>query len=155
MSGYPDRPPRLRQIFQQYDPPLYFVTFGTAERHCCLANEVIHQQFMDFGKRLSQHGSSIGRYVIMPDHIHCFVRIGPSQKFGLTIGFLKKSLSASLNKNGVNGPHWQPSFFDHLIRSPDSYSEKWDYVYNNPVRAGLVKQAEDWPFSGEIVQISY
>ena len=42
-----------------------------------------------------------------------------------------------------------------LIRSPDSYSEKWDYVYKNPVRAGLVKQAEDWPYSGEVVQISY
>ena len=155
MSEFPERPPRLRQIFQKYDPPLYFVTFATAERRSCLANEAVHQQFIDIGKRLSQQGSSIGRYVIMPDHIHCFIRIGPDHKLGLTIGFLKKSLSVPLKQAGFLAPHWQTSFFDHLVRSPDSYSEKWDYVYRNPVRAGLFDRAEDWPFCGEIIQISF
>jgi hypothetical protein len=32
----------------------------------------------------------------------------------------------------------------------DSYSEKWYYVRNNPVRASLVEHADNWPFQGEL-----
>ena len=38
-------------------------------------------------------------------------------------------------------------------RSDESYSQKWNYVRENPVRAGLVKSVEDWPYQGEIVHI--
>ncbi len=47
-------------------------------------------------------------------------------------------------------PLWQARFFDHLLRTPESHSEKWEYIRNNPVRAGLVKQPDDWPFQGFI-----
>jgi hypothetical protein len=52
---------------------------------------------------------------------------------------------------GVSRPVWQLEFNDHLIRSEESCAEKWDYVYRNPVRAGLVVHPEDWPYCGEIV----
>jgi hypothetical protein len=42
---------------------------------------------------------------------------------------------------------------DHLLRSDESYAEKWNYVRENPVRAGLAQSAEDWPYAGEIVVI--
>ena len=45
---------------------------------------------------------------------------------------------------------WQAGFLDHLLRSGESYAEKWNYVRMNPVRAGLIEQSEDWPFAGEI-----
>jgi hypothetical protein len=51
---------------------------------------------------------------------------------------------------GVPGPIWQRQFFDHLLRSPQSYGDKWTYVRENPVRARLVAKAEDWPYAGEI-----
>jgi hypothetical protein len=44
-------------------------------------------------------------------------------------------------------------FFDHLLRSDESYAEKWNYVRENPVRAGLAQSGEDWPYAGEIVVI--
>jgi hypothetical protein len=44
-------------------------------------------------------------------------------------------------------------FFDHVLRSDESYLEKWNYVRENPVRAGLAKSAEQWPYQGEIVYI--
>jgi len=50
-------------------------------------------------------------------------------------------------------PIWQRGFFDHLLRNDESYGEKWNYVCQNPVRAGLVMNAADWPYSGEIVLI--
>jgi len=149
------RPPRLTPVFQKYDPPLFFTTFGTLNRKPLLANQTLHDRFIHFGTRSAERGTAIGKYVIMPDHIHLFIRLAPNQKLGLTIGFLKQSLSVVLKKNRVPAPHWQPGFFDHLVRSPKSYSEKWDYVVQNPVRAGWVEQAEAWPYYGEIVSILY
>jgi len=50
-------------------------------------------------------------------------------------------------------PIWQRGFFDHVLRNDESYGHKWNYVRENPVRAGLVTKADDWPYSGEIVLI--
>ena len=45
---------------------------------------------------------------------------------------------------------WQDGFHDHKFRSPESETRKWEYVCLNPVRYGLVKRPEEWPFGGEI-----
>jgi hypothetical protein len=42
---------------------------------------------------------------------------------------------------------WQPRFFDRALRTVGEYCEKVEYLHLNPVRAGLVKRAEDWPWS--------
>ena len=44
---------------------------------------------------------------------------------------------------------------DHVLRGGERYSQKWDYVRQNPVRAGLVHDANDWPFQGEIVRLPF
>jgi len=36
------------------------------------------------------------------------------------------------------------------FRSAESYGEKWNYVRDNPVRAGLVSMADEWKYAGEI-----
>ncbi|MDD3276385.1 MAG: transposase [Kiritimatiellales bacterium] len=154
MNRVPKHPPRLVP-FQKYDSPLWFVTFGTRNRSPILASQSVHEQFVSFALKNAQHGIAIGKYVIMPDHIHFFIRLAPDCKLGATVGFLKKSLSAVLNPNESAAPHWQPGFFDHMLRCAPSYSEKWEYVYQNPVRAGLVANADEWPYSGQIMEIRY
>ena len=47
----------------------------------------------------------------------------------------------ALQNTHAHRPLWQSEFFDHVIRSADSYTEKWNYVRENPVRAGLVATA--------------
>jgi hypothetical protein len=63
---------------------------------------------------------------------------------------LKNSLSKTLRGMNVPAPHWQKGFFDHVMRSEESYSEKWLYVAENPVRKRLAAHPEDWPYQGEI-----
>jgi len=46
-------------------------------------------------------------------------------------------------------------FFDHILRSDESYSAKWDYVRQNPVRARLVKEWSEWPFVGEVFDLEF
>jgi REP element-mobilizing transposase RayT len=152
----PSRPPHLKTIFRKYDPPLYFITICTHQRRRILATDEFHRHFIEFMNRKSEQGIACGEYVIMPDHIHLFMRIDPHHyQLGRTVGFIKKSLSKVLRDSRISMPHWQPNFFDHVLRSSDSYSEKWNYVRENPVRAGLVKISGDWKYQGMIAPIRY
>jgi len=45
-------------------------------------------------------------------------------------------------------PIWQRSFWDRQMWSDHTCDVKWLYVRNNPVRHGLVKHPDDWPFQG-------
>lgn len=152
MSSHPNKPPRLDPIFQSYDAPVYFVTFSTADRKSILANDPVHVAFRNYAKKAEPRGIAIGRYVIMPDHLHCFIRMAPEHTLGTTVRMMKRALSRGIHDPM---PHWQPGFFDHLLRHSESYSEKWDYVVQNPVRAGLVERAENWKFRGEVVSIRF
>jgi len=146
------KPPRLTRIFQKYDPPLYFVTLCTDNRRNILANEKVHGALLEYTRAGVARGVALGRYVVMPDHIHLFVR------------GLKRVVAAAVS-GGRNQRHaaetaastmlWQRDFFDHVIRNSESYSQKWDYVRENPVRAGLASAADEWPFQGEIVLIEH
>jgi REP element-mobilizing transposase RayT len=146
----PETPPRLERIFDCYDPPLYFVTFNTHQRRKLLANEVIHDRFVGFAKIAESRGIGVGRYVLMPDHVHLFVRGSPNFVLAQWVRMLKRDLSNAIPNIR---PHWQKGFFDHLIRNSESYAQKWDYVRENPVRARLVEHAEAWPYQGELVRL--
>ncbi|MFA6908412.1 MAG: transposase [Patescibacteria group bacterium] len=52
---------------------------------------------------------------------------------------------------------WQPSFYDFNIYSDKKLEEKINYIHWNPVRAGLCKDPEDWPWSSfcEFVKTGY
>ena len=81
--------------------------------------------------------------------MHLFVRGDHSFVLSTWISGLKRAVSVAVAKQRL----WQPGFFDHLLRSSESYAEKWNYVRENLVRAGLVDDAANWPYHGEIVVI--
>ena len=97
------------------------------------------------------HGWVVGLYVIMPDHVHFFAAAQPDAKsLSAFMRDWKRWTARKITEvEQTKPPIWQLEFFDHLLRSPKSYSEKWDYVRENPVRAGFVTSAEDWPYAGE------
>jgi putative transposase len=136
--------------------PFYFVTFNTYKRLPLLARPEIHETFCLFCRRAYDHNVAVGRYVLMPDHVHLFVAL-PSA--GLTlpnwIQALRSVLGKSLLRLGFQKPHWQEGFFDHLLRSQESYAQKWDYARMNPVRAGLSETPAAWPYQGEIMSLRF
>lgn len=152
---HPRRPPRLDRLFSSVRP-FYFVTFNTYKRRPILACAEINELFRSFCDRAEDYNIAVGRYVIMPDHIHLFVALPPTEAtLPRWIQMLRTVLGKELLRLGVEKPHWQEGFFDHVLRSSESYSQKWDYVRLNPVRAGLCNEAEEWPYQGEIVSIRF
>ena len=146
-KGYPRRPPRLSRIFDQ--SPLYFVTFNTWQRRPLLANDAVHESFRGYAIKNKERGFAVGRYVIMPDHIHLFC--SPTSKDSVSItnwaSFWKRKVS--LDFPDLN-PIWQRDCWDTQLRAHESYTEKWSYMERNPVRAGLVDHPDKWLFKGTI-----
>jgi putative transposase len=149
------RPPRLTRLAGAIRP-FYFITFNTHRRMPLLACDEIHARFLQFSMEAVRRGVCVGRYVIMPDHMHLFVVMPPD---GMTLTRWVQSLKSVLGKTllglGHDKPHWQEGFFDHVLRSGESYSEKWEYVRLNPERKGLVARSEDWPYQGEVEAIKF
>jgi putative transposase len=142
---------RLERVW--IDHPIYFITTCTlAHRPILATSEVAAIVSDEWHGAHDRHGWAIGRYVIMPDHVHFFCRAELDSK-ALPMFMQKwkewtgKRMARELK---VIGRVWQDEFFNHVLRSHESYSQKWNYVRENPVRAGLVKNWEDWPFQGEI-----
>ena len=129
---------------------MYFVTFNTHRHRKLLANASVQNELIRFAQEGQLRGIGIGRYVIMPDHIHLFVRGNSDFSLKQWVRMMKRALSTTIL---AAPPHWQQGFFDHLIRHSESYAAKWEYVRQNPVRARLVTRSDEWPWQGEIVRL--
>ncbi len=79
-------------------------------------------------------------FVLMPDHLHMIVSLRPEQALAKVIGDWKRWMA---NKHGIK---WQPNFHDHRIRNSESLCEKAEYLFMNPVRAGLCDNYHHWKY---------
>ena len=124
---------------------IVFVSLCTQDRVPVLANATMHRALQTAWSSATHW--LVGRYVIMPDHIHLFCAPGtqPAEPLKPWISYWKRLVTQSHGSQ-----IWQKNFWDTQLRGHESYSLKWEYVRNNPVRAGLVGKPEDWPFQGEM-----
>jgi REP element-mobilizing transposase RayT len=153
--------PHLSRIW--INDPIYFITTCTYHRLPILDNGYVANILIDeWTVALERHGWMVGCFVIMPDHVHFFCSsVARTSDIGQKdlSGFMqqwKQWTSKRIIQEGTDAstklitPIWQKEFFDHLLRTKESYIQKWAYVQENPVRKNLVKKAEDWPWQGEI-----
>jgi REP element-mobilizing transposase RayT len=86
-------------------------------------------------------------FVVMPDHVHAVLWLHRGNLSAI-ISSLAKFTAREINRlNKKSGPLWQEGFYDHGIRGEKSLLAYLRYIQYNPVRAGLVATAEDWPYS--------
>ncbi len=138
-------PPHLPSL--ESATPTLFVTVCTRDRRKILANAMAHSLLREAWNAYSDF--SVGRYVILPDHIHFFVDDSDLAPYSLGrwVGAWKAYVSRRW-PNETEKPIWQRNFWDRQMWSDHSCDVKWLYVRNNPVRHGLAERPEDWPFQG-------
>jgi len=120
---------------------LFFITICAAERTAFpLLQNGIPQILLEAARHRHESGVwHIRLFLIMPDHVHALVRIPEEGSLRRPVADWKRWTSS---KGGFT---WQRDFFDHRLRSDESEREKADYILQNPVRAGLINDAETWP----------
>ena len=123
---------------------IVFLTVCTKNRTPWLVHPSVHSSLVAIWSDATAW--AVGKYVIMPDHIHLFC--APSDlscSLHNWITYWKRMFS---RKKIQHAGEWQRDFWDTRLRRHENYSEKWEYVRNNPVRAGLVKNSDEWPYQG-------
>jgi len=89
-----------------------------------LATKNVHDSFVAFGLRAAQsYNIAVGRYVIMPDHVHLFVCGDLHFHLGKRIKALKQALGKRISSGIRHDRIWQEGFFDHILRSDESMAQ--------------------------------
>jgi REP element-mobilizing transposase RayT len=87
-------------------------------------------------------------WVIMPNHVHVFIEQFPNHPLADVIDSWKSFTARKANKIlNQSGRFWYPDYFDRYVRDIQHFDAVVYYIHQNPVKAGLVEEAEDWPFS--------
>jgi putative transposase len=156
-NNNPNHPERRRPA---HHPPLethnkpiiIFLTICTDHRRKILANDQMHAVLVEAWNSSIQW--MVGRYVIMPDHIHLFCSpVGKAyENVAKWVIYWKRAVS---RMRPDLQPIWQRDCWDTQLRRHESYTEKWAYMLNNPVRAGLVDDVDKWLYKGELHQLSF
>lgn len=100
---------------------------------------------------IHHNASVLGHYrlhafLVMPNHVHLLV----SPRIPLPA--LTKSLKGitARRANGMlhaSGPFWQQESYDHLVLDERKFERITSYIEQNPVRAGLVREAGEYRWS--------
>ena len=108
---------------------------------------VLQHCLHDHGTKLCMHGA-----VVMPDHVHLILTPladDEGSMYGLAeiIGAIKGASAHSVNRLLRRRGHvWQDESFDHVLRRDESQRAKVDYVCANPIRRGLAKSEDEYPW---------
>lgn len=115
-----------------------------------------------------QYSVKIIGYVIMPDHIHLLIFPKMEQAVTDFMRDFKRFTSGRITRQAkVEGKSewiqafeqagaeteraefkvWQDSFWEQCIYTEDFLQQKLNYIHLNPVRAGIVKEAEAYSYS--------
>ncbi len=84
----------------------------------------------------------------MPDHLHVLLQ-GDKPNASLP-DFVRnfKQRSAYAFRQHAGDPPWQRSYYDHVLRKDENIREIARYIFENPVRKGLIGDFREFPFSG-------
>jgi putative transposase len=130
-------------------PMVIFDTVCTQDRKPWLANHEVHRLLKETW--LNADEWLVGRYVIMPQHLHFFAwQVGVSVKYENWVRYWKSQFSKAYKHSECV---WQAGHWDTRMRSMRTYEEKWLYVKHNPVRHELVEEPDQWPYQGEVYPV--
>ena len=148
MSG---RPHRLRD-FDYVGLHRYSLTFCVHERrHLFVQLAPVARSIAQIGHAACRDAFAVLAYCFMPDHLHLLVE-GMSETSDL-VAFARvvKQRTSYYCFRATKTPVWQKGYYEHVLRNDESVLAVARYILANPVRAGLVAEPQQYPFSGSFV----
>jgi REP element-mobilizing transposase RayT len=152
-KDFPDRK-HLKRIpvwIPDHQVVIYFVTACCADRITIFTDPLaVKIALQSLIKSADAADWQVPQVCFMPDHVHLMLlpMSTREQRLSSVMQRWKSSSKQRLNRAGIGGKIWQREFFDRLLRSGESLTDKWRYVGMNPVRAGLCSVPEQYPYLG-------
>ena len=130
----------------QFQSPC-FMTHVTYDRKPILIDNVnLWYESLKFVESLRQF--ELIAWVILPDHLHLLIDVGPTDLSYLMKRIKMKFSGLYRSRFGLDsGRIWQYRFWDHMIRDEDDYRNHVDYIHYNPVKHGFAIRPDEWEHS--------
>lgn len=91
----------------------------------------------------------LDNFCIMGNHYHFIIQPGNTENLSKIMQWIMSVFAISYNKlHKLTGHVWGDRFFSHILSNIREYLRAFDYIDNNPVKAGLVKEKSSWIFGG-------
>ena len=86
-------------------------------------------------------------FVIIPDHLHALITVNEGMTIEKAMQLIKGRFSYRLSHEfGYKGEVWQRGFSEVQVMNRISFEKHCEYIATNPIKAGLVRNGEDFPF---------
>ena len=146
-----NRPHRLK-TFDYVGFHRYSLTFCTNFRTKVFVEaDVVQFVLSQFLRAAREESFSILAYCFMPDHVHFLVQGDSESSDGRRFIRLGKQYAGYAYSLKYRQKLWQPWGFERVLRGDEAPVVVARYIVENPVRAGLVKSVEEYPFVGSQV----
>jgi putative transposase len=126
---------------------VYFITASTFQKQSLFQSERFSGLFLEtlLHYRLKR-SYLLHEFVVMPNHFHLLIT--PTLTLERAMQLIKGGFSYRARKElGYAGEIWQPSYYDRRVRGIEDYLNFKFYIRQNPVKRGLAKTPEEYPYS--------
>jgi len=121
---------------------VYFITFNVASTNLN-ANEILIVR----DHIASGHNKFYRLYAVqvMSSQVHLIIQPKPVYSLSRIMNGIKGVTSRLVNKSRSERGHlWRGESFDRIIRDEKELLEKMKYMYENPLKAGIVEESDNW-----------
>ena len=141
----------------------HFVTFSCNKRLPLLSSPILRDIFIRCLEKIRRrYQFRVFGYVVMPEHVHLLLSEPDVESVAKAIQALKVSFVRQVAKRPTSaktgqmwgtdsgedgGTFWQKRYYDHNVRSAQSFATKLRYIHRNPVARGLCEHPMDWRWS--------
>ena len=126
----------------------FFVTSKTTEGKALLQSDRMATLFIDVLRSyVSQKKFVVHEFVVMRNQVHLLISVERDMTIEMAMQLIKGNFSFRARKEfGLRGWIWQRGFSEVRIFDRESYLKYKTYIEQNPVEAGLVPSAEEYPY---------
>lgn len=144
---------------------VFVTTTVTNWEHAFRLPAIAHCAIKQLGEAVAHFDAQLVGYVLIPSHLHAMIglpRVEKLPKLMQSYKILTSKRIKGLNCQEYTGRFWReglfhfwkPRYDDQVIFSEEQFATKMEYIHNNPVKAGLVNDPLDWPYSSAVDWLS-
>jgi putative transposase len=132
----------------------FFVTTKTSMGRRLLQSDRFAGLFIDVLRScIAAHRFRVHDFVVMPDHVHLLISVSGDISIEKAMQFIKGAFSYRVKKElGYAGEVWQRGFSEVRVDGRQSFERHREYIAQNPVRAGLARPGESYPWCFETLR---
>ena len=125
---------------------IYLLTATTENREILFSDFTVGRLVVAELKTAQQDGLAESlAWVLMPDHLHWFIALQHGSLSDLMRRIKGRSAKRINELTKRQGKLWQDGFHDRALRREEDVLPAARYIVANPLRAGLVNRAGDYP----------